>query len=97
MFSPQAAGHVEQLTRLLLEEMGNLKELIGSRSSVPKEQARGDDGHCTNSSSDRPCTNSCSDRPCIRQVYPKFDALAKLWHSFQDELELLHARQARIQ
>ncbi len=36
----QAAGHVEQLGKLLLVEMNGLAELVGSRSSVPKEQAR---------------------------------------------------------
>jgi hypothetical protein len=63
----QAGAHAEQLTRLLLEEMGGLKELIGARSSVPKEQ-----------------------------VYPKFDALAKLWESFGEEMALLQARQATL-
>ena len=42
--------------------MEALKQLVGSRSSVPKEQ-----------------------------VYPRFDSLAKLWATFNEELSLLQA------
>ena len=34
----QSGEHVEQLARLLVSEMDALKELVGSRASVPKEQ-----------------------------------------------------------
>ena len=34
----QAASHAEQLTRMLLNEMEALKDLVGTRTSVPKEQ-----------------------------------------------------------
>jgi len=63
----QASSHTEQLTRLLLTEMESLKDLVGSRTSVPKEQ-----------------------------VYPRFDSLAKLWQSFDEELSLLKARKATL-
>lgn len=62
-----SGAHVEQLTRLLLQEMEALKQLVGSRSSVPKEQ-----------------------------VYPRFDSLAKVWATFNEELRLLQAREATL-
>jgi len=34
----QSARHIEEMTRLFLKEMDALKQLVGSRSSVPKEQ-----------------------------------------------------------
>ena len=34
----QSGAHLEQLTRMLLNEMEGLKTLVGSRTSVPKEQ-----------------------------------------------------------
>jgi len=64
----QAASHAEQLTRMLLNEMEALKELVGSRTSVPKEQ-----------------------------VYPRFDSLAKLWASFDEEHSLLRTRCGTLQ
>lgn len=33
-----SGSHIEQLTRMLLQEMEALKQLVGSRSSVTKEQ-----------------------------------------------------------
>jgi len=63
----QAGSHAEQLTRMLLSEMEGLKELVGSRTSVPKEH-----------------------------VYPRFDSLAKLWASFDEEHMLLLARKTTL-
>ena len=34
----QSGAHIEQLTRMLLTEVETLKQLVGARSSVPKEQ-----------------------------------------------------------
>ena len=63
----QSGEHVEQLARLLVSEMDALKELVGSRASVPKEQ-----------------------------VYPRFDSLARLWASFEEELQVTRARQTTL-
>jgi hypothetical protein len=34
----QAAEHIDQLTRMLLREMETVQDLVGARTSVPKEQ-----------------------------------------------------------
>lgn len=54
-------------TALGAQEMDGLKQVVGSRSSVPKEL-----------------------------VYPRFDALAKLWLAFEEEAQMLRVRRQTL-
>ena len=78
--------------------MEALKQLVGSRSSVPNEHVDPQPNPQTPAPTPTsiPAPSPNPNQVPKEQVYPRFDSLAKLWATFNDELTLLQARDATL-